>query len=51
MAHYLVRGRPKPDRVADLEWERVEEGEGWERVRDLPSLFPELADAAERRPR
>lgn len=108
MAHYLVRGRPKPDRVedlrrrleegafahmnpfgreltrslrrarvrddgeavweeedycspplaqereavldeyfTDLEWKRVEEGEGWDRVRDLPSLFPELPAAPE----
>lgn len=30
-----------------LEWERVEEGEGWDRVRDLPPLFPELAAAPE----
>lgn len=31
----------------DLEVERVDEGEGWNRIRDLPQLFPELSDGPE----
>lgn len=61
MAQYLVRGRPKPDRVEDLRRRLAERAFahmnpfGRElarslrraRVRDLPSLFPELAAAPE----
>jgi hypothetical protein len=33
------------DYFDDIEVEKVQKGEGWKRIRDLPKLFPELENS------